>query len=318
VVASYSSLQGLLVWPAGIFLLYHRRRRWAMVGVWIAAAGLTMAGYFHNYDSHVATSPHGEAISHPVASLEYFGSGVGDVLGIPFHYHQGFDPWLVTLGLTIVAVAVWVIARYGIRRDDRSSGPFAVALIVIGLLFVAVITEGRIVFGAWSAGASRYTTFELLVPTGIYLALLGRPSVPRERTGASGGGRAVVVERWLGSGDRWAVSVARGFIALLIVAQVAVSLPNAVPGARNNYEYQTKAAQVTLDIRHLPNRVVVYYLYLFSNARFVRQQVNILEHHHLSLFAGSHESLRGPPGPRPTNGSTDRAGQKQVPTSNDG
>ena len=52
VVASYSSLQGLLIWPVGLVLLYHRRRpTWAFVS-WIVAAVVTTALYFHNY--HVA------------------------------------------------------------------------------------------------------------------------------------------------------------------------------------------------------------------------------------------------------------------------
>ena len=49
VVASYSSVQGLLIWPVGLVLLYHRRRpTWAFVS-WIVAALVTTALYFHNY-----------------------------------------------------------------------------------------------------------------------------------------------------------------------------------------------------------------------------------------------------------------------------
>ena len=54
VVASYSSLQGLLVWPVGLVLLYHRRRpRWAFTA-WIVAALAATALYFGNY--HVTGS----------------------------------------------------------------------------------------------------------------------------------------------------------------------------------------------------------------------------------------------------------------------
>ena len=311
IVASYSSLQGLLVWPAGLLLLYHRRRPRAMIVSWLVIAALDMAFYFYKYDSHVATSPHGEAISHPVASIEYFATAIGDVLGIPFHYRQGFDPWLVTLGLVIIAAALWVTARYGIRRDDRSGRPFAVALIITGLLFVAIITEGRIIFGAWSATASRYTTMELLVPVGIYLALLGPMPVPRGRAEEDRPEDAAT-RRWR-SIDRWALPVVRGLLALLIVAQVAVSIPNAIRGARDNFEYQTTASQVLRNIGHLPNGEVVYFLYVYSNAPFLRRQAAILKRHHLSLFAdvtspGSPASVGGGPRPGPRAGQSVQTG----------
>ncbi len=232
--------------------------------------------------------------------MEYFALGVGDILGIPFRFHQGYNPWLVGLGLVIVAASIWVVVRYGVRRDDHSGGPFAVTLIVIGLLFVALITEGRVIFGSWSASASRYTTFELLIPAGIYLALLSRPPKGAQE-GVAPGDRepAVPVERWLGGADRWAVPVARAFIGLLIVAQVAVSLPNGMKGARSNYTYQTTAAKVLLNYRSLPNAEVVYYLYIFSNARFIRQQAATLEQHHLNVFAATHEGVGVPLRPVP-------------------
>ena len=49
VVGSYSSIQGLLIWPIGLVLLYHRRRpTWAFL-TWIVTALAAPALYFHNY-----------------------------------------------------------------------------------------------------------------------------------------------------------------------------------------------------------------------------------------------------------------------------
>ncbi len=46
VVGSYSSTQGLLIWPVGLLLLYLRRRtKWTFVS-WIAIAGATAAALF--------------------------------------------------------------------------------------------------------------------------------------------------------------------------------------------------------------------------------------------------------------------------------
>ena len=155
-------------------LVYHRRRTWPFLTAWIVVGIAATALYMHNYDSHTAAAPHSAALTHPLVSLKFFAVAIGDVLGIPFHYGQASNPWLILFGLLIMAVALGVIVVYGIRRDDRGGGPFAVALILMGLLFAATVTEGRVIFGAWAASASRYTTFDLLVPVGIYLALLGR------------------------------------------------------------------------------------------------------------------------------------------------
>ena len=49
VVGSYSSTQGLLIWPVGLVLLYLRgRTKWTFVS-WVAVAGATAALYFYNF-----------------------------------------------------------------------------------------------------------------------------------------------------------------------------------------------------------------------------------------------------------------------------
>ena len=284
-IASFSSLQGLLIWPVGLVLVYHRRRTWPFLTAWIVVGIAATALYMHNYDSHTAAAPHSAALTHPLVSLKFFAVAIGDVLGIPFHYGQASNPWLILFGLLIVAVALGVIVVYGIRRDDRGGGPFAVALILMGLLFAATVTEGRVIFGAWAASASRYTTFDLLVPVGIYLALLGRaPAVAPVDGGTpdatTGDGTRF---SWI---ERRALPAARAFIGVVIVLQVAVSLPNAIKGARANYVYQAEAVKVLRGIHHTRDAEVVYYLYVFGHAPFIRHQAETLERHHLNVFAG--------------------------------
>ena len=47
-----------------------------------------------------------------------------------------------------------------------------VAMICFGLLFALSVADGRTVFGPSGASAWRYTTYDLLVLAGAYLALL--------------------------------------------------------------------------------------------------------------------------------------------------
>ncbi len=46
IVGSFSSFQGLLIWPTGLVLLYHRRRRWPFFVAWIAAGAVSSSSTF--------------------------------------------------------------------------------------------------------------------------------------------------------------------------------------------------------------------------------------------------------------------------------
>ena len=78
-------------------------------------------------------------------------------------------------------------------RDDRTGRPFAVALILFGLLFGVSVTVGRASFGLFAP--SRYAECGLFVLAGCYLAapcnvrMTNTPSNPAEAAGG-GAGRA--------------------------------------------------------------------------------------------------------------------------------
>ena len=180
VIGSFSSLQGLLIWPTGLVLLYYRRRSLAHVGVWIAAAVASTVLYFHNYNFSV--SPQSDfARHHPLATIKFFLFAVGDVVGKPVSLGStdSANVYVMLFGLLIVVLAVGTVVICGLRRDVRGSSPVGIALICTGLLFAALITQGRSFLGFGGASFSRYTSFDLLILVGIYLALLGRvPAVP--------------------------------------------------------------------------------------------------------------------------------------------
>src|ERR1700733_8304177 len=56
VIASFSSLQGLLVWPAGLLLIYLRRRPGNLAITWIGSAVLTGVIYFVGFNFNAAPS----------------------------------------------------------------------------------------------------------------------------------------------------------------------------------------------------------------------------------------------------------------------
>jgi hypothetical protein len=300
VIGSFSSLQGLLIWPVGLVLLYHRRRSWPHWVVWLAVGVASIVLYFHHFNSHIASVGHrGWAFTHPWDSLRFFVFAIGDGFSIQVPANNDYGGYLgiVAFGVILVILGVLAIVTYGLRRDGARGSPIGVALICMGFLFAATITEGRDIFGYWAASASRYTTLDLLVPAGIYLTLLDRPTLwwrtsarvesPPLAGGVGPPDAGPGDPRWI---DRVALPVARALIIVMIVVQVAIAIPNGIKGARSNYVYQAQGAKVLRNINHAGNDELVFFLYVFSNAEFIRHQALTLEQHHLSVFADGTQS----------------------------
>ena len=146
-IGSFSSLQGLLIWPAGLVLLYHRRRAWRYVAPWIATGVAATALYVHNFNNDESAAPHAAVLHHLMGSAKFYTFAIGDILGILFRIGQPGNNWISLFGLLIIVLAVLVLVVYGFRRQEGSGSPVGVALICMGLLFAATVTEGRVIFG---------------------------------------------------------------------------------------------------------------------------------------------------------------------------
>ena len=296
VVGSFSSLQGLLIWPAGLVLLYHRRRPMRFVIVWVAAATVSVIIYFYHFNTSATSgSPsHGYALQHPLAAIKFYVFEVGDIVGLPRLYNGPGSNAVLLLGVVILVLAVLTLIACGIRRDEEGGGPVGVALICVGLLFAGTVTVGRIRFGYLGASASRYTMYDLLIPIGIFMALLGRPIVAKlpqhshapaageaargDLRGRIGAGGPSWINRTMLPATRWA-------IAGVIAVQIVFGLHYGPKGARTDHAYQAQAAHVLRNIDHTSDGTVGYYLYLLQSPSFIRRQARVVEMHHLSLFS---------------------------------
>jgi len=266
VVGSFSSFQGLLIWPTGLVLLVIRRRAWPLVAGWALAGVGSIALYFHNYTNYTTTY----ALDHPVFAAKFYLYTVGDVLGVQPKPGAPPNIFVFFTGFVLVSLAVATVVLYGIRRDSRSGSPVGVALTCMGLLFGASITQGRILFGYLGASASRYTTFDLLIPVGIYLTLLGRPTLWKAHS------QSAI--------HRIALPVTRVAIIGIIAIQVALGFQNGITGARYTHSQQAPAAHVLSNINHASDGQVVYFLYPGEPASYIRSRALTAEKYHLSLF----------------------------------
>ena len=289
VVASYSSLQGLLIWPVGLVLLYHRNRpRWAYVS-WLSVALVTTSLYFVHYHNQTTESLKWVA-RFPLRFVEFYVFALGDIVGVPVKTETApANPAVVVFGSVLLVLAVLSLIKWGIRRDETSGGPLGIALVVYALLFVVMITQGRFFFGFFAASQSRYTTNSVLALTGIYLTALSAVTsgVASRPTGtkwssATGLRRALsrVWERIDGLNGR----IILGVSLAAVVIQVVSSAHYAPAGARYNHQQGLTVAAVTRNIDHVNDYTVWVDLYIAQRPTVIRSDAHFLRQQHLSQF----------------------------------
>ncbi len=282
IIGSFSSLQGLLIWPVGLVLLYSRSRPKGMIIAWIAVGIVAVVVYFHHLSSAVAGTGGSYALDHPVLAMEFYFSAIGDIVGqqIPA---DGRNNWVIALGVVIVLMAIWILAVYGFRRED-SSRPIGVALICFGLLFAGTIAVGRLDYGLYYSDASRYTTFDLLILVGCYLTVLQGRTTGAEARPTTGGERFSMPMRHFVD---LSIRIVRGVIAVTIILLVIFGTTNGIAEARVWNQKLVEASKVTVNIDKAPDNVVsgVLYPLPLSAVGFVRHMAHVARSQDLSLFA---------------------------------
>ena len=286
VVGSFSSLQGLLIWPAGLLVLFLCRRRGLHIVVWLVAAALTASLYFYNWNPSTGTPKHNYAWQHPIIAIKFFLFMMGDVVGMHVAYGGSINYAVVAFGLVVTLLSLFTLVVGFRSRVDGDGRAIGMALILVSLLFAAIVTFGRVALGLFDASSSRYTTFTLLAVVGIYLTLLGPlrvPSVPARPVVANSNSRAHALREFF---SRRGASLARWCLLPVVLIQVVLGLHYGLSGASDDHKFQVQAAHVLRTIDRQPDSAVSYYLYLFHSAHSIRQDAQILKTDHLSLFAG--------------------------------
>ncbi|MHB1500004.1 MAG: hypothetical protein ACYCYK_02355 [Candidatus Dormibacteria bacterium] len=285
VVASYSSLQGLLVWPVGLTYALGRGLSRAQLALWCLLAVVTTAFYeWHIGNIYTVGSPT-FALARPVLALRYFLQLMGGI--VPAHHTT-----LALLMLGASALAGWGLTRHQLARarlrlwaesvDEEKVGglygrqvPLArlrlpLALWLSGILFDAMVTIGRLQLNA--PESSRYTTYNLVFLIGLYLGvatLLSPPARWRELAALR---------------DRpWRAALTAVVLAAVLV-QIGWAIPNGIHRGHQLQVSRSQAALLLREYRAEPNAALATALFPPSGG-YVKVWAHWLQAKRWSVFS---------------------------------
>jgi hypothetical protein len=293
VIGSFSSLQGLLIWPAGVVLLLFRRRSRRMLAAWIGLAAVAVVVYFIGFNFAAAGSS-GSALSQPLTTVEFFFSVIGNVIGNQINPAPNVVNWPpLLLGVLICAIAAWGVIRT-LRSDRPGGSPVGVALICFGVLFAASTSVGRFQLGLQST--SRYSIFVLTLWVGAYLALLG-PRAPWTATEwqvlLARVDRLMGIRREEPSGPSdtlptppWGKllnRVARSVLVVLMALQLVLATSHGLVFERSWHDQELAMAEVEANIDRAPDSLISATLGGYSPA-FVRSMARFARADRLGFY----------------------------------
>ena len=274
VLGSYSLFQGMLIWPAGLLLLFVRRRRAGFLVAWIGAALLTAAIYFVNFNRHLpGVSSPSYSLKHPLAAIQFLLTAIGDVIGVPISTHG--NAFVMLLGACIAAIAVWTLTKYGFHTDETTSRPIGIYFISYGLLYAVTFTIGRAPMGLPFAGGSIYSLLDLLILVGCYLTLFDHASVESHV-------RADVVS--LPERSFSALRFVQVLLIVTILLQVPFGLVNGLRYGSQKHSTLLAAENVIVNANQASDSIL-YGIYFVGPAQYVREMVPVLRDRRLTFFA---------------------------------
>jgi hypothetical protein len=290
IVASYASLQGLILWPVGLLALIWRLRgsprKWRVIGPWVVVAVVVTALYFKGFNFQPDANGGGSvafAVHHPIGMIKYFFAAVGGIFptsGVDLRVHE-------LLGAVLSVGAVYVLWRGWKEPSEGQGVPLPLTLIVFAALFDASIALGRLSFGVAQALASRYTMANLLLLVGIGLGLVHR--TPKSRPLFSG---QFTIKR-----SQIAVL---GVLAVAVVGQVVMSSTLGITLSRANRASMITGARTVVNLSRIPpaDREALISANVFPNLTALAPYLSDVEHDRLNVFApGVYAEYRreGPP-----------------------
>jgi len=165
IVASFSLVVGLMIWPAGLLqiMMSERKRRLTEVLSWSIIGVLTWAFYFYGYVKPSWHPPLEYFATDPLGTIAYFLT----LIGSPFSFIGIHYAMAAAIGVVVLLIGAVVLGHAYKGRILRRNGVW-LSFIAFAVLASAANTIGRTGFGIELALSSRYTPITVLGIVGSY------------------------------------------------------------------------------------------------------------------------------------------------------
>ena len=254
-LASLSSAQGLLVWPAGLVQLLvgpaERQAKLYLGGIWSFVGTAEWVFYFLNYQARERA---GEAIAGELYYPRFFLTLMGSSLS----WWPGPALAIGLLLLGLVATALLLVKRDG-KLAEHS---FFVALMLFAFLVLLAITVERAERGIEQAHVSRYTTYSILGVVGLY---------------------GMLAKLYLERGSRVA-TVAFGALLACVLLSLPVAYTEGIQAGYATEVFREKAARVLATYEFQPD---IALRSLYGNPEVVKKRAHLLERLGYNVFSES-------------------------------
>jgi len=257
ILASFSSMQGLFLWPAGFVYLWANNYSLRSKALWIVSFLLTVLTYFMGFDFHNTGGSSVLAFfSHPVNAIAYFFVVVGSVIQVGGVEAKG------AIGIVLFLLALHGAFRGVLSAKSDRSYLFPLGLMVFVFLFDASLVVGRSGFGVGQATSSRYSTYNILLLIAIYISSLREISAS-----------------FAGKKQGWFVAVS---VILVLAVQVPSSYVSGMKSGLSLYQGRTQSANTLRSFRTAPRKLIERDLW--SNYDLVFQRASWAELYRFSVF----------------------------------
>lgn len=252
ILASFSFIQGLALWPVGLLCIawtlpvprFWSRAQWTKVLIWSMAALGTLVASIWGYrfgalngcnvggkfSFNCPNSVQSYAVQHPWRVAEFVLIAIGEV--VP--NSNDATLWISGLLGTVLLVVAFVVILDCFRRRDEHPTCVPVALILFGLLFDLLIAISRVDF-LHNATFASYTMPNLLILVGIVMWIWSRFSAERWRS--------------RGLGMRTLIIIGMG----VLLFQVATSSDAGIRGAQNFHDHLVTGARLVVNLDRIPS-----------------------------------------------------------------
>ncbi len=257
ILASFSSAQGLFVWPIGFLQLLiaplERPKKARLLGIWSLVGVMVWIVYFIGYEKNPNRPSLLYSLFNPVAGAEYFMTLLGSALF--------WERTPALIGGLLVSVIVITTLMLLYRRREWISHSLWLALLLFSILTLLSITAGR---ADYIPGAlqSKYATFSILTVVSAYVILI-----------------KLAIE-----GRSFAVNGLLGGLLLLIAASTLISYANGVDTGEATKAERERAASIIVDYEQYSNSFLAR-VNKRPNMPDIKPRIRVLDKLEYNIFA---------------------------------